>query len=237
MELWKNIKAMGNPAKGHHPPLHPSRILAALEAAAKRDQKVFREKTVIPDHYTVNLSDRDLTELDPILNAFSDELTDALQQHARRKGYTFNTPDVSIIFQAHHLVTPGSVAVAGRFRPPEAVIKEPTDTSRQSKATVKVRTIILNIAPDNPAAARIKLDPGVYTIGRGNDADIRLPADNRMASKHHCRITVEEDTVRLMDLKSANGTVCNQIPVTGTVFLKHKDQLLIGATRIEVLFE
>lgn len=237
MEIWRKIWAMGKPEKDHCPPLNTSRILTALMVAAKRDQKVFCENTVIPDHYTINLADRDLSELDPIRKAFTRELIDEIKQHARRKGYAFNTPDVTVIFQAHPMMKPGTIAVSSRFQPIEASTEEPTDAPRQPETTGTIRAITLAIAPGSPSAARVRLDPGAYIIGRGNHADIRVPADDRLASKNHCRITVENDTVCLIDLQSANGTTCNQIPITGPVFLEHKDQLLIGATRIEVLFE
>ena len=237
MEIWKKLKTIGKPAAGHHPPLYPSRILAALMAAVKRDQKVFRDMTVIPDHYTVSLANQDFSDLDPIRNALADELTDELQRHARRRGFRFNTPEVSVILQQRDRMTPGSVTVEGRFRPLGEAMEQPLETPRPPEATTTFHPIILNIAPDSPAPATVPLEPGVYTIGRGKNVDIRVPATDRLASKQHCRIIVEDGTVSLIDLKSANGTLCNRMPVTGRIRLKHNDQLRVGATCIEVLFE
>jgi hypothetical protein len=204
---------------------------------ANREKKVFSEKTVIPDEYTVHLAAQDLNELKPILTSLTDELVDELQRFARRAEYGFNAPDVTVVFRARHVMAPGSIQVDSRFRSAESMHANPTSTPMTPQGTAGLSTIRLKIESDGQTAQTIVLRPGTTIIGRSADADIRVPADDRLASKHHCRITVANGQVRLTDLNSANGTLCNQTPITATVILKHNDELLIGATRIEVLVD
>jgi two-component system, NtrC family, response regulator AtoC len=49
--------------------------------------------------------------------------------------------------------------------------------------------------------------PGVVTIGRGEEAELRV--DHASVSRRHARITLQHDEVRIADLDSHNGTLVN----------------------------
>ena len=235
MHIWRKLIKLANAGEDRQPHLHPSEILPALTAYLDREKKIFRDKTVIPDHVSIALSIVDMRALKPIIHAVADELADEVRQFAKRKRYRLNTTAVSVHFIAHREMTPGTVALTGGFRPAEPAVDR-SDNPPASETAAEPPAIILNIEPKHHAAWTVTLAPGTYVIGRGSDADIRLPADDRLASKHHCRISSEGETLRLVDLNSVNGTLCNQEPVSGTQVLADKDRLLVGTTRIEVLF-
>ncbi|QGJ71252.1 Hypothetical protein PBC10988_29560 [Planctomycetales bacterium 10988] len=65
-------------------------------------------------------------------------------------------------------------------------------------------------------------------IGRGSDCEIRPPC-NRV-SRHHCRITIEEDgEIWIRDLNSTNGTSVEGTPVFGSRQLQSEDKIRVGS--------
>ncbi len=63
-------------------------------------------------------------------------------------------------------------------------------------------------------------------IGRGPDCDIIIPS--RQVSRHHARLSREENQTVLEDLGSKNGTFCNGQPVRIAVALQEGDVIQIA---------
>lgn len=73
----------------------------------------------------------------------------------------------------------------------------------------------------------IDIDEGEeFLIGRGSDCNIVLP--ERQVSRHHVRVTHENDSYILHDLGSKNGTHLNGQRLTGSIKLNDGDQLQIA---------
>ncbi len=53
----------------------------------------------------------------------------------------------------------------------------------------------------------IPMPSSVAVVGRRRDCDLRIPLDE--VSRRHCRIFTHEDTVKIRDLNSRNGTIVN----------------------------
>ena len=69
-------------------------------------------------------------------------------------------------------------------------------------------------------------------VGREKDCDLRFDSD--FISRHHCVFSLDNDTLRVRDLGSKNGTFLNGSRIhTDEVGLKHGDMLSIG----DVIFE
>lgn len=81
------------------------------------------------------------------------------------------------------------------------------------------------------------LPEGILTIGRAEDNALIL-ADPAV-SAHHATITwqAQTGTFVISDLKSTQGTLVNERPVTGPQPLRHGDVIRMGATVIDVLLE
>jgi Nif-specific regulatory protein len=71
-----------------------------------------------------------------------------------------------------------------------------------------------------------------FTIGRGVECD--LPIGNAAVSRHHCRISRNEEGFRLEDLESHNGTFVNDMPVQSHL-LGHGDRISFGSSYIMFL--
>src|SRR5687768_11154030 len=66
---------------------------------------------------------------------------------------------------------------------------------------------------------------GEVVIGRSPDCQVVLKDFG--ISRNHAKIVVDEDGVRIMDLKSKNGTQVNGVPVV-EARLKDNDRILLG---------
>jgi pSer/pThr/pTyr-binding forkhead associated (FHA) protein len=80
----------------------------------------------------------------------------------------------------------------------------------------------------------IELGSGSLLIGRLPECDVHL--QDSLVSRMHARISVQNDSVVLEDLHSANGVYVNGLRVGHSVPLREGDRILIGTTEIS-LFE
>jgi len=71
------------------------------------------------------------------------------------------------------------------------------------------------------------LDQMNISIGRSSDNYIQL--NDHLLSSSHATIRIEDDHCFIKDLKSMNGTLVNEIPITGEVMLKKGDEIKIGS--------
>lgn len=78
----------------------------------------------------------------------------------------------------------------------------------------------------------IVLVPGVYFVGRGEDADLRL--DDPGVSRRHAAIRVVGDGAEVEDLGSRNGVLLNGQPVRGVQPLAPGDVLGVGEHELRV---
>lgn len=78
----------------------------------------------------------------------------------------------------------------------------------------------------------IALKRGENLIGRSRDCVVRL--DSTRVSRHHARITVDEDAALIEDCGSRNGTVVGGNKIKGRIRLKDGDE--VGIAGISVLF-
>lgn len=81
-------------------------------------------------------------------------------------------------------------------------------------------------------ARRFMLDRAEQTIGRADDAEIRV--DDDAASRAHARIVVSGRRAKLLDLGSTNGTFVNEQAV-GEIELRDGDLVQIGDTIFKFL--
>ncbi len=76
---------------------------------------------------------------------------------------------------------------------------------------------------------------GVTTLGRTPDNDISFPDDSNV-SRAHAEIEARGNEFCLIDLNSSNGTTVNGTKVTGEMYLKPGDRIVLGGSS-EILFD
>ena len=74
--------------------------------------------------------------------------------------------------------------------------------------------------------AQFPLHDGAFTIGRADDAAVRI--DSGGVSRHHARVLVSGDEAHVEDLGSKNGTFVDGKPVAGACLLRDGDEIRVG---------
>jgi two-component system, cell cycle response regulator len=94
--------------------------------------------------------------------------------------------------------------------------------------TQRDRAYLIVLAGSN-VGEMYRVEEGETFVGRGQQATIRLNDDG--ISRKHARIFQQGGEVLIEDMKSANGTVVNGLPVTMQL-LKDGDKIRLGSTTI-----
>jgi pSer/pThr/pTyr-binding forkhead associated (FHA) protein len=76
------------------------------------------------------------------------------------------------------------------------------------------------------AGRRVKLPSGDVIVGRDDESRVRIASSE--VSREHCRLIVEADHVRVIDLNSRNGTYVDGVPITEETVLNSGSTLTVG---------
>jgi hypothetical protein len=184
--------------------VQPVEIASALNREVDNSAQILsRDRRLVPNTFTVELSGADLDRLEGLGPQLPRELTEMLREHAAQQSYVFTGP-VSINLEASDELTTGRFRVRSKSVSSSSLAAgDPTDTQvRRATATLEINGENLPLAP-----------PGIV-IGRGNDADLRI--DDPGVSRKHIEIRVEEaqdlggaPRITVHDLGSTNGVLVN----------------------------
>jgi hypothetical protein len=167
-----------------------------------------RGRTVVPNHFTVELSPTDHEAFAEISETLERELAEAAREHARDEGYAFLGPVHVDMGVADDLRT-GSFALTARLRPGEG--------------GTGAGSLVL------PTGDRVPLSEETITVGRLPESTIVLADPN--VSRKHAEIRPRGSTFVVVDLGSTNGTRINGIRVTEHE-LADGDEVAFGNTRM-----
>lgn len=184
--------------------VQPVEIVAALNREVDNSAQILsRDRRLVPNSFTVELSGTDHQRLDGLGPQLPRELTEMVREHAAEQSYVFTGP-VDIALETSDELTTGRFRVRSRSVSPSSLASgDPTSTQvRRATAMLEVNGEQLPLAP-----------PGIV-IGRGNDADLRI--DDPGVSRRHIEIRVEEAQesggparITVHDLGSTNGVSVN----------------------------
>ena len=204
-------------AKAFRSEVKPVELASALRREVDdRAAVVDRDRTVIPNEFTIELSPADHEQVEAWgAVALADELAANVTEHAASQRYAFVGP-VTVTFLEHEDLE------TGRFRVRSATIRgavAPATTSAPSP-----RHPLVDID-----GQRYLLTGPVTVIGRGSEADIIV--DDPGVSRRHLEIRVTPDGVVASDLGSTNGLFVEGHQVPAATLLDG-NTLTIGRTRI-----
>ena len=204
-------------AKAFRSEVKPVELVGALRREVDdRAAVVGRDRTVVPNQFTLELSPADHEKVDAWgAELLADELAAAVTEHATQQRYAFVGP-VTVTFAEDGTLE------TGRFEVRSAVVR----------GTAAPATSVAG-SPRHPLVdidgQRYLLTGPVTVIGRGSEADIIV--DDPGISRRHLEIRVTPDGVIATDLGSTNGTFVegHQVPAATLV---DGNTLTIGRTRI-----
>jgi hypothetical protein len=167
-----------------------------------------RGRTVVPNHFAVELAPSDHENLAEIAATLERELAEAAREHARDEGYAFMGPVQVELLVTDSLHT-GTFALTARMR--------------QGEGGAGAGSLVL------PTGDRVPLGEETITIGRLPESTIVLADPN--VSRNHAEIRPRGTGFAVVDLGSTNGTRVNGIRVTEQE-LVDGDEVMFGNTRM-----
>jgi hypothetical protein len=205
--------------------VHPAEIAHALQREADEQRNVLSGGRVLaPNVYVVTLGPVDHDNLAEWSDQLSAELADMVTEHISREGYQVFA-DVEVRLERDEELRTGVFEVSShvsgapsREQPHTAGVpplppltgrgRMATDTGAQDPAfTGRIGTRTSHVlVVDGPGTKHV-LEPGSNVLGRGTEADIRLPDTG--VSRKHADVQLSGGTVTVEDLGSTNGTLVN----------------------------
>jgi hypothetical protein len=205
--------------------VQPVEIAARLQRELDAEAKLMsRNKRLVPNDFTVQLSQHDHDKLAPYASTLNAELATELRNHARETGYMFNGP-IKIEFELDSSLPTGRFTVSS-----QAVAGITPRAGRASETAISRAPLVLEVN-----GTRHPLQPPGLVIGRGSDADLRI--NDPGISRRHAQIRVSAAGPQLkldiVDLGSTNGIMVNGQRVQQAA-LHEGSRIEIGSTRMLV---
>jgi FhaA, N-terminal domain/FHA domain len=205
--------------------VQPVEIAARLQRELDAEAKLMsRNKRLVPNDFTVQLSQHDHNKLAPYASTLNAELATELRNHARETGYMFNGP-IKIEFELDSSLPTGRFTVSS-----QAVAGISPRAGRASETAISRAPLVLEVN-----GTRHPLQPPGLVIGRGSDADLRI--NDPGISRRHAQIRVSAAGPQLkldiVDLGSTNGIMVNGQRVQQAA-LHEGSRIEIGSTRMLV---
>jgi len=205
--------------------VQPVEIAARLQRELDAEAKLMsRNKRLVPNDFTVHLSQHDHDKLAPYASTLNAELGTELRNHAREMGYMFNGP-IKIAFELDSSLPTGRFTVSS-----QAVAGITPRGGRASETAINRAPLVLEVN-----GTRHPLQPPGLVIGRGSDADLRI--NDPGISRRHAQIRVSpagpEVKIDIVDLGSTNGIAVNGQRVHQAT-LHEGSRIEIGSTRMLV---
>ena len=232
--------------------VQPVEIAARLQRELDAEAKLMsRDKKLVPNDFTVELSQHDHDKLAPYAATLTRELGDELRTHAADRGYVFSGP-IHIDLELDTRLPTGrftvsSEAVAGVAVP---AASESSSASRRADdrraddrraddrreegfppegGRTRAGELVLEVN-----GMRHPLAPPGLVIGRGTEADLRI--NDPGISRRHAEIRVgqsDDGSIDIVDLGSTNGITVDGHKVRHAV-LREGSRIEIGTTRMLV---
>jgi len=226
-------------AKAFKSEVQPVELASAIRRAMDDRAAVMGHgRTMVPNLYTIELSQTDFQRLSTFEEALAEELVAAAQEHAESQRYQPGGP-VAVTFSEDSdletgvfRVRPGTSrrSIAPSTQAPQRQPPQQGASPQQPPArptTNPAQRPWLNIDGE-----RYPLIGALTVIGRDEVADIIL--DDPGISRKHCEVRVTNDGPRLVtsirDLGSTNGTYVNGERITSRR-LDDGDQVTVGRTQ------
>ena len=205
--------------------VQPVEIAARLQRELDAEAKLMsRDKRLVPNEFTVHLSQHDHDKLAPYANTLTAELAAELRNHAREMGYVFNGP-IKIGFELDSRLPTGRFTVSS-----QAVAGITQRGGRPSETSISRAPLVLEVN-----GTRHPLQPPGLVIGRGSEADLRI--NDPGISRRHAQIRVNPADqglqIDIIDLGSTNGIMVNGHKVQQAA-LREGARIEIGSTRMLV---
>jgi hypothetical protein len=218
-------------------PVQPAEIGRKLERAMASNHVVSVNGTLVPNDYRVAMHPQDMVLFVDFVPALCRQMETWLNDAADEQGFSsIDRMRVQII---------GDESVPRRAIQVTAAIADRPEMSRAEQEAIQ-RTEIYRVIRDTSGATPVRLRftsglqagtefiirKSVTTLGRALDNDIVLEAGD--ISRHHARLELADEQIRVIDLNSTNGTRVNGKSVR-TQLARMGDEVAFGTLTADFL--
>lgn len=218
-------------------PIQPAEIGRRLERAMMSNQVISVNSTLVPNDYRVAMHPQDMVLFVDFVPALCRQMESWLHDAAEERGFSsIDRMRVQII---------GDESVPRRAIQVTAAIADRPDIGRAEQEAIQ-RTEIFRVIRDTSGMTpvRLRFTSGqhagnefiirkpVTTLGRALDNDIVLEAGD--ISRHHARLELVDDQLKIIDLDSTNGTRVNGRAIRSQA-VRAGDEVAFGTMTAEIL--
>jgi pSer/pThr/pTyr-binding forkhead associated (FHA) protein len=218
-------------------PVQPAEIGRKLERAMVSNQVVSVNSTLVPNDYRVAMHPQDMVLFVDFVPALCRQMESWLHDAAEEQGF-------SAIDRMRVQIT-GDESVPRRAIQVTAAIADRPDMGRAEQEAIQ-RTEIFRVIRDTSGMTpiRLRFTTGVQagtefiirkpvtTLGRALDNDIVIESGD--ISRHHARLELADEQIRVVDLNSTNGTRVNGRAIRSQS-VRTGDEVAFGTLTADVL--
>jgi len=213
-------------ARAFRSAVQPVEIAAALQREVDNSAHILsRDRMLVPNDFTVELSPSDHGRLSQFSDTLSKELSRLVQEHVEEQRYTLAGP-LSIGFAESAELGTGRFRVRSRTN----ASVTPASGQRMTETAIRSSEVVIEVN-----GMRHPLTPPGLVIGRGNNAELRI--DDPGISRRHAQISLKESDggtiVTVTDLGSTNGVLLNGQPVDASQ-VTNGSEIRLGNTVITI---
>lgn len=209
-------------ARAFRSAVQPVEIAAALQREVDNNAQILsRQRTLVPNDFTVELSPADHERLSPYGDTLSGELSTLLYEHIEEQRYIASGP-IRIQFALDEDLHTGRFTIVSRSN----ASVTPAHGERPTDTAIRRAEVVLEIG-----GMRQPVTPPGLTIGRGSTVDLKV--DDPGISRTHAEVTFVGGGVEVRDLGSTNGIILDGRRVQSGL-LQNGSQIRLGNTTITV---
>ncbi|CAN5540336.1 DUF3662 and FHA domain-containing protein [soil metagenome] len=222
------------------PSIQPSEIARKLAREMSDRQLVTVRGTLVPNAYRVSVNTEDFKSFGDGAATIAEHLSGWLDEEAARLGFHM-VGSSSVELEPADLARNRSIKIESTFNEQAAQPPRPLARTEQTEAFVFQRTgtvqriWVLEVVSGPLTGISHWIGKQQTSLGRAWDNDFVLNAPD--VSRHHARIDVLADSLRVSDLGSMNGTFVNQRPVHPWVLVQENDILVFGQIPVRLFVE
>lgn len=213
--------------------VHPVEIAGAMQREAESHKAILAGgRILVPNRYVIDLSPPDHERLAPYAAALAQELAQSQAEHIGEHGWTVYG-DVIVEIERGEGLDTGMFRVIAEVAAQQDQHGQP-DPYGQPMGGGYDQNPGQPMPPSGPRLVsgdgrQYAITMGSTTIGRGEQAQIRLPDVG--ISRVHVRVDFDGGQVVITDLGSTNGTLVNGQRIS-TVVLQPGDMIQLGTTSL-----
>lgn len=217
----------GSFSKAFKSEVAPVELAAALQQELDLQATTVDGRSTAPNLFIFDLSRADYRRLEPYFANLSAELTAVAKDYIIDQRYTV-VGRLSVSFNEDAALETGVIRIRSDMTREAVSTARPSDPSAQPHMPASVTARPATPRLITTAGLEFSLTKPITTLGRGNDADVRI--DDGGASRMHCEVLLGSEVV-IRDLGSTNGTIVDGARIHEAV-LSDGSIIRIGETTI-----